>query len=264
MDFVLIIKALIMGIIEGAAEFLPISSTGHLILAGHFLGFEAKDNVFEIVIQTGAILAIILLYFSKLWATLIGLPRDPMARRFALAVGIAFLPAAILGAIFHEFIKTTLFSPLVVSIALILGGFVLIAIDRIKLAPRMVSVEQITLPVALKIGLVQCLAVIPGVSRSGSTMVGALLLGVDRKTAAEFSFYLAIPTLIGASAFDLSKSYSDLMREDYILIAVGFAAAFFTALVVVRGLIAWLTSHGMAVFGYYRIAIGLFMLALLA
>jgi undecaprenyl-diphosphatase len=263
MDFMLIIKAFVMGVLEGATEFLPVSSTGHLILAGYLLEFEAKDNVFEIVIQTGAILAICLLYFGKLWGTLVGLPKDKTAQRFAIAVLVAFLPAAVLGAIFHEFIKTTIFSPWTVSWALIIGGVVLIFVDRIKFTAQVSSVDGITPLMALKIGLLQCFALIPGVSRSGATIVGAMLMGTDKKTAAEFSFFLAIPTLIGASVFDLSKSYGALVREDYILIAVGFAAAFVTAILTVRGLIVWLTSHGFALFGYYRIFIGTLMLALL-
>lgn len=263
MDFMLIIKALIMGVVEGATEFLPVSSTGHLILAGHFLDFAAKDSVFEVVIQVGAILAVILLYFGKLWATLIGLPKDRTAQNFALAVVIGFIPAALVGVIAHDFIKQVLFNPLVVSIALVVGGVVLVLIDRLKLVPSITIVDQITLPVALKIGLIQCCSIIPGISRSGSTMVGALLLGVDRKTAAEFSFYLAIPTLIGASALDLFKSYKDLATDDYMLIAVGFAAAFVTAIVVIKAFISWLASHGLAVFGWYRIAAGLLLLAVL-
>ncbi len=264
MDYMLFIKALVMGVVEGATEFLPVSSTGHLILAANFLNFTATDNVFEIVIQTGAILAIILLYFGKLWSTLIGLPRDRTARRFALAVTLSFLPAALVGAVLHDFIKSVLFSPVVVSYALILGGIVLIVIDRLKLTPTITSVDEITLGAALKIGLAQCVAVIPGISRSGATMVGALLLGVDRKTAAEFSFFLAIPTLIGASVYDLSKSHGALASADYWLIAVGFAAAFVSAIIVVKAFISWLVSHGLAVFGWYRIAAGLLMLALIA
>jgi undecaprenyl-diphosphatase len=263
MDFIELGKAAILGLLEGATEFLPVSSTGHLILAGHWLGFEAKDNVFEIVIQTGAILAIILLYFGKLWSTLIGLPRSPQARSFALAVIAAFLPAAILGAIFHEVIKTVLFSPLTVSWALIIGGLVLIWVDKMKLTFTVTHIDQITPKIAFRIGMAQCFAIIPGVSRSGATMVGAMLTGVDRKTAAEFSFFLAIPTLIGASAFDLSKSYGALLAKDYVLIAVGFACAFLSALLVIRGFIAWLSSHGLAIFGWYRIALGFIMLLML-
>lgn len=263
MDLTLIVKAFVMGVLEGATEFLPVSSTGHLILAGWWLNFEAKDNVFEIVIQTGAILAICLLYFGKLWRTLIGLPRERSAQRFALAVAVAFLPAAVLGAIFHDFIKTAIFSPWTVSVALIVGGIILVFVDRIRFETRVTDVDGITPLMALKIGLLQCFALIPGVSRSGATIVGSMLLGTDKKTAAEFSFFLAIPTLLGASAFDLSKSHGALLQEDYILIAIGFAAAFLTAILTVRSLVAWLTSHGFAVFGYYRIIVGTIMLAVL-
>ena len=263
MDLILILKAIIMGLVEGATEFLPVSSTGHLILAGHFLGFAAKDNVFEIVIQTGAIIAVILLYFSKLWKTLIGLPTQAAARRFALSVTLAFIPAAVLGIFLHDFIKHVLFSPYVVSVALIVGGVVLIAVEKLHLKVTQNTVDDITLPNALKIGAVQCLAMVPGVSRSGATIVGAMLFGVERKAAAEFSFYLAIPTIVGATVLDLVKAKSELLSSDYMLIAVGFAAAFISAIVVIKAFISWLTSHGMAAFGWYRIIAGVLMLGLL-
>lgn len=261
MDIILFLKAAILGIVEGATEFLPVSSTGHLILASHALGFDAQGNVLEIVIQTGAILAVILLYFQKLWATLIGLPTKPEARRFAFAVAISFLPAAFLGLLLHDYIKTYLFSTTVVSISLIVGGIIMLLVEQKKPATHMNEVDDITLPVALRIGLFQCIAMIPGVSRSGATIVGARLLGVGQKAAAEFSFYLAIPTIVGAALLDLYKSADQLAADDWQLIGVGFIAAFISAVVVIKAFISWLSRHGLGVFAWYRIVAGVALLA---
>jgi undecaprenyl-diphosphatase len=260
MDTVLALKAVVMGLVEGATEFLPVSSTGHLILADWILGFGAKDGVFEVVIQAGAMLAVIWLYFGKLWKTLIGLPKDRTSQNFALAVAIGFLPAAVLGFAFHDYIKNNLFSPWVVSVSLIVGGVVLLFVDRIKVPTTTTSVDDLSFKTALKIGLFQCVAMIPGVSRSGATIVGALLSGVDRKTAAEFSFFLAIPTLMGAAAFDFIKAKDTLQASDMTLIAIGLVTAFVSALIVIKAFIAWLTRHGLGVFGWYRIVVGLVML----
>lgn len=259
MDILLFLKAVVMGLVEGATEFLPVSSTGHLILTDWILEFGSK-GVFEVVIQVGAMLAVIWLYFAKLWGTLMGITNDRTAQRFALAVLVAFLPAAFLGFLLHDYIKAVLFSPLVVSIALIVGGVVLIAIDRIKIEEKAQTVDDITLPMALKIGLIQCISMIPGVSRSGATIVGGLLLGANKKTAAEFSFYLALPTLMGAAVLDIFKSAEMLTHDEWVLIAVGLVTSFISALLVIKAFIAWLTSHGMAVFGWYRIVVGLIML----
>ena len=263
MDFITIIKAIIMGIVEGATEFLPVSSTGHLIVAGDLLGFSAQGNVFEIVIQTGAILAVILLYFSKLWATLIGLPTSAQARRFALAVLVGFIPAATLGVFLHDFIKETLFNMTTVAATLIIGGVFMLWVEKLPLVARDKTVDDISLSTALKIGLCQCVAMIPGVSRSGATIIGALLLGVERKAAAEFSFYLAIPTLIGAGVYDLMNSASELANSDIVLILIGMAAAFVSAAVVIKAFISWIGRNGFGVFAWYRIVVGVLLLGLL-
>ncbi len=189
------ISALILGAVEGFTEFLPISSTGHLILVGDLLGFH--DTVFDVVIQLGAILAVVAFSFGRLWQVLVGLPSDHAARRFALAVIVAFLPAAVLGAIFHDFIKSVLFSPWVVCISLVVGGIAILVIERMAPRPRFRSIESIPMTTALGIGFCQAIAMIPGVSRAGATILGGELLGVDRRIATEFSFYLAIPTMLG-------------------------------------------------------------------
>lgn len=260
MDTVILIKTIIMGIVEGVTEFLPVSSTGHLILAGRLLGLE-NNEVFEVVIQTGAILAVIILYFGKLWSTLIGLPTSRTAQHFALAVTVGFIPAAVLGLLFSDFITAHLFNPFTVCISLIVGGFIMLLVERIKPPARMETVDDITLATAFKIGLFQCIAMIPGTSRSGATIVGASLLGVNRKAAAEFSFYLAIPTLIGAAVLVLFKQYEVLKVADFQGMAVGLVASFITAIIVIKAFIGWLTRHGFAVFAWYRIIAGVAMLA---
>lgn len=257
-------EALLLGIVEGLTEFIPVSSTGHLILVGELLGFEGPPGfVFEVVIQLGAVLAVCLVYGARLAHIAASLGRSAEARQFVAAVLIAFLPAAVIGFFAHGFIKGVLFSPYVVCVSLVLGGIAILVIERNLPTPRIFSVEQMSRRTALGIGFVQTLAMIPGVSRSGATILGALLLGVDRKTAAEFSFFLAIPTMLGAVVYDLYKNRESLSMDGTLTIAVGFAAAFVAGLVVVRSLLAFVGRYGFAPFGWYRIVLGLGMLAFL-
>ncbi|WP_395015667.1 undecaprenyl-diphosphate phosphatase [Dongia sp.] len=252
------ISAIILGAIEGFTEFLPISSTGHLILAGEVLGFQdTTGKVFEVVIQLGAILSVVVFSFGRLWKVLVGLPSEPGARRFALAVLLAFLPAVVLGLVFHDFIKTVLFSPWVVCVTLVLGGIAILAIERMAPCPRYKSIEDMPMRTALGIGFCQALAMIPGISRSGATILGGELLGVDRRIATEFTFYLAIPTMLGASVLDLYKARHDLTTDGLGLIAVGFVTAFIVAIPVVKGLIGFVGRYGLAPFAWYRIVFGL-------
>ena len=256
--------ALALGILEGLTEFIPVSSTGHILLAGHFLGFESTGKAFEVLIQLGAILAILSVYFGRLWKMLLDLPRDPRTRRFVLGVLIAFLPAAIIGALAHDFIKTVLFeTPMLICIMLILGGFVLFWVDRWALEPKYRDIMDFPLPVCLGIGLFQCLALIPGTSRSGATIVGSLLLGADKRSAAEFSFFLAMPTMLGAFVFDLAKNRDILSAADLPVIATGFVAAFIAAVIVVRYLLDYVSRHGFVVFAWWRLIVGVVGLAAL-
>ena len=257
-----LIEAVLLGLLEGLTEFIPVSSTGHLLLAGHFLGFRSPGRTFEVLIQLGAILAIVVLYSGKLWRVVLALPNDPRARQFALGIVIAFLPAAILGASLHGFIKTVLFeTPALVCTTLILGGIVLFVVDRMKIEAKFTDATQLPPLVALKIGLFQTLALIPGVSRSGSTIVGALLMGVERRAAAEFSFFLAMPTMLGAFTYDLFRNRALLTIDDGLVIALGFIAAFCAAIVVVRSLLEFVSRNGFAVFAIWRIAVGVAGLA---
>jgi undecaprenyl-diphosphatase len=249
--------AALLGLIEGLTEFLPVSSTGHILLAGHFLGFESAGKTFEVVIQLGAILAIVIVYWAKLVSTVAGLPRDPQARRFAGSVLIAFLPAVVIGAMAHDVIKTVLFeSPRLIATMLVIGGVVLLVVDRLPLRPRFDAADRLPMGLALAIGLIQCLAMIPGVSRSGATIVGALLMGVSKRAAAEFSFFLALPTMAAAFSYDLWKNRDVLDLTAVWQIAVGFACAFLAAIVVVRWLLGYVSRHGFALFGWWRIAVG--------
>ncbi|WP_028034559.1 undecaprenyl-diphosphate phosphatase [Chelativorans sp. J32] len=261
-----IAEALLLGILEGLTEFIPVSSTGHILLAGHFLGFQSTGKAFEILIQLGAILAILSVYAGRLWKMLVDLPRDPATRRFVLGILIAFLPAAVIGVLAYKIIKTVLFeTPLLICVMLILGGIVLLWVDRWARKPIYRDITQFPLSVYLKIGLFQCLAMIPGTSRSGSTIVGALLLGVDKRAAAEFSFFLAMPTMAGAFAYDLYKNYAQLSAADLQIIGVGFIAAFVAALFVVRSLLNFVSRRGYALFGWWRILVGVLgLVALLA
>jgi undecaprenyl-diphosphatase len=257
MDSHTIVEALLLGLLEGLTEFIPVSSTGHILLAGHFLGFHSTGKAFEILIQLGAILAILSVYFRRLWQMLLDLPHDRLTRHFVLGILIAFLPAAIIGALAHDFIKTVLFeSPRLICIMLIIGGVVLLVVDRMKLQPVYRDVERFPTRLYLQIGLFQCLSLIPGTSRSGSTIVGALLLGVDKRAAAEFSFFLAIPTMVGAFAFDLFKNRNVLTTADLPIIAIGFVAAFITALFVVRFLLDYVSRNGYSLFGWWRLVVG--------
>lgn len=259
-----ILKVLILGVVEGLTEFIPVSSTGHLILLIDILRFSGPPGkVFEVVIQLGAILAICWLYRGKLISVLCNFFKDPSAKRFVFNIVIAFIPSAIVGASLHGFIKTVLFSPLVVSCMLVIGGIAILIIEKIITSPRYHSIESLPIRKALLIGVAQTLAVIPGTSRSGATIMGSLLLGLDRKTAAEFSFFLAIPTMLGATVFDIYKNYASLSFDNWGIIGIGFFAAFFAALLVVKHVIAFISTHGFKPFAYYRIIVGSIMLFLL-
>lgn len=249
--------AAILGVLEGLTEFIPVSSTGHILLAGHFLGFESTGKAFEVLIQLGAILAILTVYARRLIDLVAALPTDPRARRFLAAVLIAFVPAVVAGLILHDFIKTVLFeTPMLVAVMLILGGFVLLWVDRRPERPVYDNATEFPLPMALKIGLFQCLAMIPGVSRSGSTIVGALLLGADKRSAAEFSFFLSMPTMAGAFTLDLYKNRDALSSSDFAVIAVGFVCAFVAAVLVVSRLLDFVSRRGYGLFGWWRIVVG--------
>ena len=267
MDFIVLLKAAVMGVVEGLTEFLPISSTGHLILAGALLGFEdEKAKVFDIAIQTGAILAVVIVYWHKIAGTIVALPTQRMARRFALNVLIAFLPAVVLGLLFGKFIKSHLFTPTVVASTFILGGFIILWVEGwgSRRKPdehpndraRIQNVESMTPKDAFKVGLVQCLAMVPGTSRSGATIIGGMLLGLSRKAATDFSFYLAIPTLIGAGAYSLYKERALLSMADLPVFLVGLLFSFLSAWVCVRWLLRYIASHSFVPFAWYRIAFG--------
>ncbi len=252
-----ILDALLLGLVEGLTEFIPVSSTGHILLLGHFLGFENPGKTFEVLIQLGAILAVVAVYARRLLGVAERLPSDPAARRFVIGIVVAFLPAAVIGATLHGFIKEVLFeTPVVICVALIVGGLVLLWVDRLDLHARYHDAMRLPIWVCLLIGFAQCLAMIPGVSRSGSTIVGALFLGVDKRAAAEFSFFLAMPTMTGAFAYDLYKNRALLSFDDGIVIAVGFVAAFLSALLVVRSLLAFVGRRGYAPFGWWRLVVG--------
>lgn len=264
MDLYTFLMAVVLGIVEGVTEFLPISSTGHLILVEDLLGFEGPSgNVFEIVIQLGAILSVVWIYRVKLWNTAFGLFRPGPEQHLATNVAIAFLPAAIVGVLAHDFIKSVLFSPWVVSVALIVGGFAMLAIERIQKGHSIKTVEDLSHGRALAVGLFQCVAMIPGVSRAAATIMGALLVGVSRPAAAEFSFLLAIPTMFGATLYDFYKNRDSLTADGLIFIAVGFVVSFLVALVVVKWLIRYISVHNFSAFAYYRIIVGLLMIGIL-
>eukprot|EP01032_Pedospumella_encystans_P012223 gene12223-14155_t len=261
-DLILLLKAAVMGVVEGLTEFLPISSTGHLILAGALLGFDDdKAKVFDIAIQTGAILAVVIVYWQKISSTVRALPRSADAQRFALNVFIAFVPAVILGLLFGKAIKANLFTPEVVATTFIIGGFIILWAERRQaVAVRIGEVEDMRWQDALKVGLVQCLAMIPGTSRSGATIIGGMLLGMSRKAATDFSFYLAIPTLIGAGAYSLYKERALLSMADAPMFAVGLVFSFFSAWVCVRWLLKFISTNSFEVFAWYRIVFGLVVL----
>ena len=264
----LLAKAAIMGVVEGLTEFLPVSSTGHLILAGSLLGFEGgsltpeKVKAFEISIQTGAILAIVLVYWQRLKHVLGTLGSDRNARRFVLNVLIGFLPAVVVGLSFGKAVQAALFTPLVVASTFILGGLIILWAERRKnVVVRVAEVEDMTPLDALKVGLVQCLAFVPGTSRSGATIIGGMLFGLSRKAATEFTFFLAIPTLIGAGAYSLLKVRHSLVAADLPLFAVGFVMSFLAAWACVRWLLRYVATHNFNAFAWYRIGFGLLILA---
>ena len=262
MDVLALLKAALMGIVEGLTEFLPISSTGHLILAGSLLGFtDEKSKVFDIAIQTGAIFAVMIVYAQRLRDTVAGLARgSEPARRFSVNVLVAFAPAVVLGLLLGKAIKAHLFTPTVVAAAFIAGGVIILWAERRSVSARVHAVDDMTPWDALKVGLVQCLAMIPGTSRSGATIIGGMLLGLDRKAATEFSFYLAIPTLIGAGAYNLYKERALLSLADVPLFTVGLLFSFVSAWVCVRWLLRYIASHTFTAFAWYRIAFGLLVL----
>jgi undecaprenyl-diphosphatase len=258
-------QAVIMGGVEAVTEFLPVSSTGHLILAGKLIDFEGPPgHVFEIAIQFGAVLAICVLYFQRLWKVVVDAPKDPAARHFIIVSLIAFFPAIIAGGLFHNVIKDVLFNPVVVCASLLVGGIAILLIEKRRPEPVIHEVEDMPYKTALLVGLAQCLALIPGVSRSGATIMGALLARVDRKCAAEFSFFQAIPLLGGATVFDLWSNRADLDFSAIELIGVGFIVSFIGAMIVVKWMIGYVTRHGFGVFAWYRIAAGAAGLAALA
>ena len=251
------LMAIILGLVEGLTEFIPVSSTGHLLLLGHFLGFESTGKTFEIVIQLGALLAIISVYFKRLWTLATRWPFDAEARRFLIGLLVAFAPAVVIGVFAYDFIKLVLFeTPVVICVALIVGGILLLLLDRMKKVPVYLEADRYPMRVYLLIGLFQCLAMIPGVSRSGATIAGGLLLGTDKRSAAEFSFFLALPTMGAAVAYDLLQNWERLDFSDAGLIAIGVVTAFLTALAVVKLLLDFVSRHGFAPFAWWRIVVG--------
>ncbi len=253
-----LIKAIVLGFVEGLTEYLPVSSTGHLLLLDRFFGFDddAFGKTFVVLIQLGAILALLSIYFARLWAVALALPSDPQARRFVLGVLIAFLPAAVIGAAAHGVIKNVLFNPWIVCTTLILGGGVLLWVDRLVLNPRFKDAMHFSLPMYLGIGIFQCAAMIPGVSRSGATIVSAMLLGAEKRAAAEFSFFLAMPTMAGAFTYDLYKNWGLMSASNALYVAVGFAASFVAGWFVVKTFLDYVSRHGFSIFAWWRIVVG--------
>jgi undecaprenyl-diphosphatase len=253
-----IIKAAILGVVEGLTEYLPVSSTGHLLLIEHFFGFDDEDfgKTFAVLIQLGAILALLSIYFTRLWLLALGMFRDAQARRFILGILIAFMPAAIVGALAHDFIKSVLFNPWIICFTLIAGGAVLLLVDRIDLHVRYNDATEFSLPMYFGIGVIQCVSMIPGVSRSGATIVGAMLMGAERRAAAEFSFWLAMPTMVGAFAYDFYKNGGHLSGDNKIIIAVGFATSFIFGWIVVKTFLDYVSRHGFALFAWWRVIVG--------
>lgn len=250
-------QVILLGVIEGLTEFLPVSSTGHLLLVGHFLGFHSPGRAFEVLIQLGAILAVLTVYSAKLLQLVRDLPRSVRARRFVLAVLAATLPAAVVGVVGHRYIKSVLFeTPWLICTTLVAGGIILLMVDRLRLKPRHWEVMDYPIAMAFIIGLCQTLAMVPGVSRSGATVVGALLLGADKRSATEFSFYLAMPTMTGAFIYDLYKSYGELSLDDLTGIGLGFATSFIAGAIVVRYLLGFVSRHGFTPFAWWRIIVG--------
>ena len=261
------IRAVILGIVEGVTEFLPVSSTGHLLLAERFfdLGEDSFWKSFAVLIQLGAILAILALYFGKLWHIAQGLfSGNAEARRFVIGVLVAFLPAAIIGAAAGGYIKSYLFNPWVVCFSLIVGGAILIWVDQLDLEVREDDATRFPLLMYLWIGIAQCMAMIPGVSRSGASIVAAMLLGADKRAAAEFSFFLAIPTMVGAFAYDFYKNRGEMTTDHLGIIAIGFVVSFITAMIVVKTFLNYVTRHGFTFFAWWRVIVGTLGLIALA
>jgi undecaprenyl-diphosphatase len=260
------LRAVILGIIEGVTEFLPVSSTGHLLLAERFfnLGEGAFWNSFTVLIQLGAILAILAIYFVKLWRVALGMFTNADDRRFVIGVLVAFLPAVIIGLIAGKYIKEFLFNPWVVCFSLIVGGAILLWVDQLDHKPHEHNATRFPLPMYLTIGIAQCLAMIPGVSRSGASIVAAMLLGADKRAAAEFSFFLAIPTMIGAFAYDFYKNRGEMNADHIGIVAIGFVVSFITALVVVKTFLSYVTRNGFTLFAWWRVIVGTLGLIALA
>jgi undecaprenyl-diphosphatase len=260
------LRAVILGIVEGVTEFLPVSSTGHLLLAERFFNLGDGDfwKSFAILIQLGAILAILVLYFVKLWRVAVGMFSNPDDRRFVIGVLVAFLPAVVIGLIAGKYIKEYLFNPWVVCFSLIVGGAVLMWVDQLDLHPHEDDATRFPLLTYFWIGVAQCLAMIPGVSRSGASIVAAMLLGAEKRAAAEFSFFLAIPTMIGAFAYDFYKNRADFTTDNLSLIAIGFVVSFVTALIVVRAFLNFVTRRGFTFFAWWRVIVGTLGLIALA
>jgi undecaprenyl-diphosphatase len=252
------LQAVILGIVEGITEFLPVSSTGHLLLVGHF--FDLREDgfwkSFDILIQLGAILAIVVLYFQKLWQTALGMFSNAADRRFVIGILIAFLPAAVIGGIFGGLIKAYLFKLPIVCFSLIVGGAILLWVDQIDHKPHEHDATKFPLLTYLWIGIAQCLAMIPGVSRSGASIVAAMLLGADKRAAAEFSFFLAIPTMVGAFAYESYKNRAEMTTDHLGIVAIGFVVSFIVAMIVVKSFLSYLTRHGFTLFAWWRVIVG--------
>jgi undecaprenyl-diphosphatase len=262
-----VIKAIFLGIVEGLTEFLPISSTGHLLLVGHFLGFNDEDfgKSFDVLIQLGAILALLSIYFGRIWKLVLGMFSNREDQRFIIGVLIAFFPAMVIGALAYGTIKSVLFNVWIVCTMFIVGGVVLLWIDRLDLKPRYHEATKFSLPMYLGIGAIQCLAMVPGVSRAGATIVGAMLFGADKRAATEFSFWLAMPTMVGAFAYEAFKNRHEFAAgSNALLIAVGFAVSFVCGWFVVKTLLNYVSRHGFALFAWWRIAVGALGLVALA
>jgi len=260
------VRAVLLGIIEGVTEFLPVSSTGHLLLAERFfdLGEGSFWNSFTVLIQLGAILAILVIYFAKLWKVALGMFSNAADRRFVIGMLVAFLPAAVIGAAAGSYIKAYLFNPWVVCFSLIVGGAILLWVDQIDHNPHEHDATTFPLPMYLTIGFAQCLAMIPGVSRSGASIVAAMLLGADKRAAAEFSFFLAIPTMVGAFVYEFYKNRADMTTDHMGIIAIGFVVSFVTAIAVVKTFLNYVTRHGFTVFAWWRVIVGTLGLIALA
>jgi undecaprenyl-diphosphatase len=260
------IRAVILGIVEGVTEFLPVSSTGHMLLVKRFfgLGEGAFWDSFVVLIQLGAILAIVVIYFAKLWRIALGMFSNADDRRFVIGVLVAFLPAAVIGAAAGSYIKAYLFNPWVVCFSLIVGGAILLWVDQLDHDPHEHDATKFPLPMYLAIGFAQCLAMIPGVSRSGASIVAAMLLGADKRAAAEFSFFLAIPTMVGAFAYDFYKNRAEMTADHLGIIAIGFVVSFVTAIIVVKTFLGYVTRHGFTLFAWWRVIVGSLGLSALA